>query len=346
MDKMAKIRHILPNDIKKIQELIEYIKPGFSATRLFEENFTAFPLDFLHNLLPLNLKFFQESYIAVENKEILGMISLIPENKKKIRWKINRLILSSNQSEVGKQLIDYVVNKYGGAGVETFMSTIHDDHPEAIAIFKNQCGFRSCSQIQVWSANAAEIEMENFDSTFIRKLKKSDAINVQELDQICLFPHYRSSLVNSASDFKFGLKSKIINKLRNQTNKRFVLENPRLKSIEGYFTVMNKANNDYWVDIVVSMPYQDHYKDILLYITNYIKQINNQAQINVMLRRYYQSNKRLMETLTQLKFTQGQSFQVLVKDYWNSTSLRSEKKRPIAIFTDITSTACNMLNKK
>lgn len=39
----------------------------------------------LHDVLPVNFKFLQECYVAVEEKEILGMISLAPDGNQKTR---------------------------------------------------------------------------------------------------------------------------------------------------------------------------------------------------------------------------------------------------------------------
>lgn len=342
---MTKIRPLKPSDMKEVRVMIEYIKPGISSIRLSEEYFIMFPLDLVHSFLPLNMKFLQESYVAIENKEILGLISIIPDNKDKTRWKINRLILNNNSYDVGKKLVDYVVNKYGGAGVETFITNIDSNYPEAISLFKNSCSFRNCSQIQILAKNVSEIEyLPSNDYKFLRKIKYSDARYLSELDHQALYPHFRPSLIKSAADFKFGLKNRILNKLRGYKVKRLVLESPAKKSIEAYILIMSMDGINYRVDIILSLAYQEHYTDLLSDVSRYVKSQNENAKLFIYLRKYYQSSKKFAEVLKTLGFKENYLYQVLVKDYWKLTPVESDKKVPIVIFPDITSPACNILN--
>ncbi len=73
--------------------------------------------------------------LPLKEKKLLGLISLVPDGNQKTRWKINRLILNPDAYDAGKQLIDYVVNKYGGAGVETFLTTID------VKLYRGYCSF-------------------------------------------------------------------------------------------------------------------------------------------------------------------------------------------------------------
>ena len=127
---MTKIIPVRQSDIKKIVKMIEYVTQGMSPGMIGDKTFIHFPFNIIHNLFPVNLKFLQECYVAVEKDEPLGLISLTPDGHTKTRWKINRLILGTNAYDTGKQLVDYVVNKYGGAGVETFVTVIDENYAE------------------------------------------------------------------------------------------------------------------------------------------------------------------------------------------------------------------------
>lgn len=341
---MTKIRKLKPSDIKKVQEMVEYIHPGISSSFVSEGYFSLFPLDMAHNLLPPNMKFLQECYVAVEEKEILGLIGLIPDGKQKTRWKINRLVLTINAYETGKQLIDYIINKYGGSGVETFITTIDENYPEAISLFKNACSFRSCSQIHIW-----EKENLEFNSALVnlglRNIRFSDAVKLQELDEQNLFPQFRASLAKHVSDFKFGFKNQVLNYFRGYEVKRAVFENPGKNAPEGYFMISTKDNINFFADITLSLAYQDYYENILNSITWYVKSRNENAKLYVYVRKYYQSSKALGEILSKFNFKPYYSSQVLVKDYWKVTPLSEAKKTSIIIFPDITSPACNIINE-
>ncbi|MFH0702094.1 MAG: GNAT family N-acetyltransferase, partial [bacterium] len=278
---MTKIHRLKLTDIQKIKEMMEYVKPGVASNIFFEGKFTLFPVDILHDLLPINKKFLQECYVASKDKELLGLIGLIPDGKQKTRWKINRLVLDTNAYEVGKQLIDYVVNKYGGAGVETFITAIDENYAEAIALFKNACGFRSYTKIHIWEKDNPKVEKLSQDLQLLREVKSFDARNLYELDQESLFPQFRTSLTKNISDFKFGLESQLINSFRNLKVKRFVLDNPARNAIEGYIWINSRDNKNFWVDIVLSLAYQDYYEDLLNYVIKYINKQNQNIKLYI-----------------------------------------------------------------
>jgi len=283
---MAKIRKLKTLDIKKFQEMIEYISPGLASNLAYEGIFRLLPFAAIHNLLPINLKFLQECYVAVEGKKLLGLISLIPDCKEKTRWRINRLVLNANAYETGKQLIDYVVNKYGGAGVETFLAIIDENHAETINLFKNACRFRSGAKIYIWEKdNITEQNLPNNPNLF-KEIKCSDAKKLQELDQQSLFPQFRISLAKEEADFKFGIKNLLINQFRGYKVRRLILDNSYEKSIEGYIMIMTKDNLNFWADIVLSLAYQDYYEDIVNYIINYVN-FQNKNVIDTLSKRIF-----------------------------------------------------------
>jgi N-acetylglutamate synthase-like GNAT family acetyltransferase len=341
---MIKIRRLKSSDIKKVQEMIEYVQPGTASCFLPDDYFSHFPLDLIHNILPPHLKFMQECFVAIEDKKVLGLIGLIPDGKQKTRWEVNRLVLDINSHKIGQQLIEYIINRYGGSGVETFLTKIDERYPEAIALFKDACKFRSCSQIYIWEKDDFNDDTGSYKDLFLRDARFSDAKQLQELDAQSLFPQFRTSLLKNISDFRFSTKKQVLNYFRGYKVERLVLDNPKIKSIESYVLIVSRDNNNFWADITLSLAYQEYYEDILNYIINYVKTISDKPKLYVYVRQYYQSSKKLSEVVNNLNFKLKRSFQVLSKDYWKMTPLATEgKKSPIVIFPDITSPACSSL---
>ncbi len=66
---MTKIIPLRFSDMEKVRKMIEYVSPGISSGRANDENFIHFPFNALHKLLPVNLKFLQECYVAIEGEE-------------------------------------------------------------------------------------------------------------------------------------------------------------------------------------------------------------------------------------------------------------------------------------
>ncbi len=340
---MTKIIPIRQSDIKKIVKMIEYVSPGMSPDMTGNENFIHFPVNIVHNILPVHMKFLQECYVAVENNEPLGLISLISDGHTKTRWKINRLVLGMNAYDIGKQLIDYVVNKYGGAGVEIFITVIDENYPEAIALFKNACFFRNYSKINVWKyENPYELEADVKYKLF-RKPRLSDSKKLLELDSEAILPHLRVSLVKTAEDFKFNLKNKIISNLRGYKTGKYILDNPEKESIEGLLSIFTSDSIHYWVDITLSLAYQRYYEDFINFVIAKIKSENDNASIYVGVKEYHQAAKFMTEVLSAQSFKLCGNFQVLLKDYWQPVKNYKENKVPAIIFPDMTSPACNIM---
>ncbi len=340
MIKIIPIRHF---DVKKVIKMIEYVTPGLSPGMIDDGAFITFPFNVFHGLLPLNWKFLQETYVAVENNEPLGLISLAPDGHKKTRWKINRLVLGVNAHDVGKQLIDYVVNKYGGAGVEIFLAVIDENYTEAISLFTNACSFRSSSKINIWECEGTSPGNKIKSLENLRKAADCDFQKLFRLDSEATLPQFRTSLARTPEDFRFGLKSKIINNIKGYTSHKYVLDNPSVNGLEALLAIFTADKASFWLDITLSLAYREYYEDLLNFGIDRVNEQNGNARIYVGVKNYHQAGKYMAEVLKSHKFKQCGDFQVLVKDYWRPAGLYRERKAPAIIFPDMTSPACNIV---
>lgn len=344
---MAKIRRLNIFDIRKIRKMVNYLDAGLPSNLLSGIKFAVFPFDLLHDFLPTNLKFAEEIYVASEKSSVMGIIGIIPDGENKKRWKINRLVLNLNGYDTGKQLIDYVVSKYGAEGVETFLVTIDEYFGEAIALFKNNCGFRGCSQLQVWNMENLQ-DFKEFQGIphYLKRISSFDPKVLEEIDKVNLFPQFRMSLAKAPGDFKLGYKDRILNKFEATKVEKFIVNNPDKKFIEGYITLSSYDEKNYQLDMTLSLAYQDYYKEILDYFLAYVANKNSEAKLSVVLRKYYQSSYKLAEVLENTGFKLSKSYQVLVKDYWRPIKAENEQKKAIIVFPEITSPACNFARIK
>ena len=100
------------------------------------------PLGLINAMLPLRFKFKSESFIYVENKEILGIITIARTSGNPYKINITRLIFKENLYDIGKQLVEFAIHKYGAKGATSFTVTIDECHDELFNLFINGCGFR------------------------------------------------------------------------------------------------------------------------------------------------------------------------------------------------------------
>ena len=340
MTKIVPIRHC---DIKKIIKMIEYVSPGLSPGMIGDKIFIPSPFNIFHQWLPLNWKFLPECYVAVENNEPLGLISLAPDGHAKNRWKINRLVLGMNAYDVGKQLIDFVVNKYGGAGVEVFLAVIDENYTEAISLFKNTCSFRSSSKINIWEYDGNYLPNNNTTPDYLRKVNRTDAQKLYDLDSEAILPQFRTSLIKTPADFNFGVKNKILNKAKGYKTYKYVIDNPSKNRLEGLVSIFTADNINFWAEITLSLPYKEYYENLVNFAFNTVKSQNKDAKLYIGVKDYQQTGKFMAEVLASHNFKLCGNFQVLVKDYWRPAGLFIERKVPAIIFPDMTSPACNII---
>ena len=86
-------------------------------------------LRIINHILPPTKKFLRESFNAKDNGKIIAQISLVPDNFSNFRWQISSLKIRQENEFIAKPLIDFVVNKYGGSGVSSFLIYIDEKYP-------------------------------------------------------------------------------------------------------------------------------------------------------------------------------------------------------------------------
>ena len=85
---MTLIRRLNCFDAPKIKKMISYLGDNEKISKGLSNE--AFGL--IHGLLPLKYRFLPESYILLEKKEILGLITVVPTNGNPYKINITRLI--------------------------------------------------------------------------------------------------------------------------------------------------------------------------------------------------------------------------------------------------------------
>ena len=170
------IRRLTYFDYRKIKKLVSYLCTD-DRDKLFK-SITEEPLGLVNAMLPLSLKFKSESFILIDKKEVLGLITTThtPGNPYKIN--ITKLIFKENMYEAGKQLINFVVHKFGAKGAISFTVTIDECHDELFDLFINGCGFRLCSSETLWKIDKPIPEKSDYKW---RYAQNSDAKEIAQL---------------------------------------------------------------------------------------------------------------------------------------------------------------------
>lgn len=305
---MAIIRQLNYFDIKKIREMTAY--SGSDESDKFAKELKSEAVKALHRFLPLKYKFLPESYIFLGQDEILGMITILPTMGNPYKISITRLIFKNNLYDVGKQLVDFVIAKYGAKGATSFNVTVDESHDELFNLFLKECGFRHCSCENLWKIEG--FRAEEFHPARFRVCQNSDAKKVSELFNAELNPLYKPSLLRIKSEFKEPFFEGITNFYKN----RYVLEEPSHHRIIAYLSVTTADNTNFILDLTVNNGYEISYDEILTFALREISARKTNFYTFIKHKKYTKTSDRFEEYLRGKGFNCIQTQNVLVKDLY------------------------------
>lgn len=290
--------------------------------------FMNFPFNTLHEILPLRLKFMAETYVLTENDEILGMITVSPTPGNPFRWLITRLFLEQNYYNAGKQLIEFIIAKYGAKGAGAFVAAVDESYGELFRLFIEGCGFRHCSNEQLWKMSEFHFTKEN--STFIRPFKNSDAHSVAVLFNDSVITHFRHSIEKTKNEYQDPL----FQGLRNIYKLKYVIEDEAAKTIKAYFSLSTTDNTNYILDITASPWHDCSYEDIFAFTVNQITKRKKDFSLFVKLKKYTLKSEIFEEILQKKGFSCIQTHLILVKDFYKLIK-EPESALKIVMFNEV-----------
>ncbi|MCQ2957564.1 MAG: hypothetical protein MJ180_01530 [Candidatus Gastranaerophilales bacterium] len=286
----------------------------------------------INHILPVTKKFLRETFNAKENDKILSQVSLVPDGFSHIRFQISSLKIREGYEFSSKPLIDYVVNNYGGRGVASFLVYIDECYPEIISLFKNECGFRSCSKIEFYTISDLNNITGEFNSDNFKKVENKDITELLEINTMNIFPHFRPSLISRLKTFK----KEFIKHTKKNLFKVFRVNG----RCEGYFKLYTNDNKNFVADIITSKAYEQCYEEILAYIKNYLSDKKSFESLTVLLKKYRETSIKLEEILTDKNFRITNTTHILVKDYWQRVKEGQSEEKLFVFFNDL-NVGCN-----
>ncbi len=322
---MTRIRRLNCLDIPKISKMIEYLDNKVSIKFTKDLRNEAFTL--LHSILPLKYKFLPESYVLSDGKEILGLISIVPTMGNPYKINISRLIFGNNYYDAGKQLVEFVIARYGSKGAASFCVTVDESHEELMQLFSQGCGFRHCSCESLW-----KIENYNFDNVFpasFRACQNSDAKQVSRLFNSELKTLFRPSLERNKNEYKTPFFEGFTNFYKN----RYVLEEPQKRRIIAYLSITTSDNTNFIIDISTNEGYNLSYDEILSFALKEISSRKSSFYAFVKQKKYTNTSEKFEDYLTSRGFNCIQTQNVLVKDFYKPVK-QTENVLQVFLFGD------------
>lgn len=305
---MVRIRKANCFDKFKLKKMISFLSSD--AISQYTKVFMTCPFSTVHDFLPLSLKFLPESYVIEEDKTILGMVTLTPTPGNPFKLNISRLFLEQDYFNAGKQLIEYIIAKYGAKGTKSFIATIDDSHDELLHLFADGCGFRQCSSEQLWRMN--EIRFSQTDNTIFRPFKNSDAQSVAMVFNDSIITHFKYSVSRTKDEYI----EPILKGLKDDYKFKYVIEDENQKRVKAYFSITTSDNFNYILDVTTSPWHECSFDDILDFAINQITRRKKDFSLFVKVRKYTTTAENFEKYLVEKGFNCVQNQLILVKDFY------------------------------
>ena len=323
---MVRIRKANYFDKFRFKKMISFLSNDL--INHYTKVFMNFPFNLIHDVLPLRIKFLPESYVIEDNKEIIGMVTVSPTAGNPFKLTISRLFLEQDYYNAGKQLIEFVISKYGAKGANTFIATIDDSFDELLHLFADGCGFRHCSSEQMWKMDT--IRFTKTDNSFIRPFKNSDAQAATMLFNDSVITHFKHSISRTKDEYI----EPIFKGLSDNSKFKFVIEDENLKTLKAYFSINTNDNLNYILDVTTSAWYDCSWEDILHFTINQISNRQKDFFLFVKVKKYTTTSECFEQYLVEKGFKCIQNQLILVKDFYKLIK-EPEQTHRIVLFNDI-----------
>lgn len=305
---MVRIRKANYFDKFKLKKMISFLSSD--AINHYTKVFMSFPFNLLHDILPLQLKFLPESYVIEENQEILGMVTVLPVPGNPFKLTINRLFLEHDYFNVGKQLIEFIIAKYGAKGASNFVATVDDSYDDLLCLFVDGCGFRQCSSEQLWKMGS--IRFSSTENTLFRPFKNSDSQAVAMLFNDSVITHFKYSISRTKDEYL----EPFFGGLTENYQFKYVIEDENLKTVKAYLSLTTGDNFNYILDVTTSPWHDCSWDDILDFTINQISKRKKDFNLFVKVKNYTTTAEKFEKYLVEKEFKCVQNQLILVKDFY------------------------------
>ncbi len=327
---MAKIKKLSFSDILQVKKLISVVCNDnvMSYRRLF---FLSVPITFIQNFLyNVHCRRLPETYVVFDNDNNLkGVISVKAQRGNPYKWQIKRLFLDKSSHEEGKQLVEYIIAKFGARGVDTFYVCVDDNNSELIELFVKGCGFRYCSTEALWSVSNINFLQEDIDTNLFRQYKNSDAKKVCELFNENIITHYKYSLSKEKEEFY----DRFIQGVHSDSDFKYIYVNDKKDTIKSFLEIKTSDNTNYFLDLILPPQYFDEYTQILSFVVKTIVKRNKNFKLYIKNRKYMQSGDMAENFYRENHFEKLQNNAVLVRDFFKSVKEENKMFSEAIVFS-------------
>lgn len=342
---MVTIKPIGRRDLKHIVSMLESDlpeQPSLLMPFLDSLRRMIVPIYQLNEWLPLPLKALPGIYVAMGGSTVLGAISLSRDGHSIERWRVENVLINPNVSvatDVGQQLVEYALNRYGAQGVETFLAQVDLHDNTGLALFKAS-GFRHCAQRHSYQLSLGKnpdivipsIGIGSIDQ--LREAIRSDGVKLKELYAETLPPEVRTSLRKKAQDLMNPWYQTLWEHgfWAHPYHRHWVVGSRYKDYLMGSLSIETQDYTHFNATLFCSPGWDDGLTLLAQLTLAHIAQHNKEAVITVPC---FEFHKAKMAVLESLGFERIETTEILVRDYWQlSQTPLSALKNPLLLFSD------------
>lgn len=318
---MAKIKKISFGDILHIKKLISVVCSDniMNYRRLF---FLSVPITYIQNFVyNVHFRRMPETYVAFDNNNnIKGLITVKAQHGNSYKWQIKSLFLDRNSHEEGKQLVEYIIAKFGARGVDTFYVSVDDNQNELIDLFIKGCGFRFCSTEALWSVSNINFIEDNIDEKQFKQFKSTDAKKAADLFNDNLITHYKYSLSKEKDEFN----DRLFQGINTDSDFKYIIEDENTGNLKAFIEIKTIDNTNYFVDAIVPPQFFDIYPSLLSFAIKKIIKRNKNFKLYIKNRKYLQGGELLEKFFKDNRFELLQNNAILVRDFFKTVKEESK----------------------
>ena len=282
-------------------------------------NFINALICFINYLLPLRLKYSNESFVAVEDDAILASITLDKDSKSHSRFKITKLMLEAGAHSIAHQLINYVIGRYRAQGAQSFYVVVDENNNDLLNIFKNELNFRMCGCEYLYKINPINTSYDLFLKPFKNEYLKE-------------ITDFYNENINSFNKFLFKREAYQFN----NGCSRYIFYNDEQNKIVGYFEVATKNNQDFYINFSIDFSYNIYLIDAIRFIYSKLKHKTKNFNLYIKIKDYFMNSKELLTILNENNMEFISKSQILAKDYYKQVKEDNLFKNTKIIFNDPT----------
>ncbi len=152
---MIKIGPLATNEFKQAAQLLQLqAEVVHQSNDVKEGELVLQSLAFWQHWLPCQMHMTPSMYVAREDGNLLGVISLHHTSRSRFCWEVDKLVVHPDHRGRGiaQELLRYVFAQFGSQGVMHFLAEVPAQNEAALTLFAN-CGFCRSSRITFYKFN-------------------------------------------------------------------------------------------------------------------------------------------------------------------------------------------------